>query len=279
MGCTPTSGILPPSVAGATIPDPSSRVPAGTTCLTRRADPTGFFSAEKGNSEPVNVSDLLEVAAKPFQWGAAVRGRRLFHPVGVLAEGFVERVAPAGEGLPLPSSRVVARVSKAAGTPGALPDFFGLAMRVAPSQAPATPWDILLVSAGSSVLARAAALRPTASWAGQTLTTLMPFRYQGRIWWLRARSAGDVDGFGLSLDVARHAIDNGGIEFAIDQARGRSDFAPLARLTLTSVLTPDPDVSFDPVVNIAPGVSLYPDWLSDLRARAYQRSRQGRDAE
>lgn len=232
--------------------------------------------AENGNPAPVNVSDLV---ARPFQWGAALRGRRLFHPLGVLAEGFVERVAPAAQGLPLPSSEVVARVSKAAGTPGALPDFIGLAIRVAPQQAAATPWDILLVSSGSGVLARAAGLRPTTSWTGQTLTSLMPLRYQGCIWWLRARSISNINGFGLSLDAVHNAIEGGGIEFAIDQARGRSDFAPLARLKLTGVLDPEPDVSFDPVLNTAPGLSLYPEWLADLRARAYQRSRDGRDAE
>jgi hypothetical protein len=234
-----------------------------------------FLPVENGNPPPVNVSDLL---AKPFQWGSALRGRRFFHPVGVLAQGSLERVAPAGEGLPLPSSGVVARISKAAGTPGALPDFIGLAIRVAPQRVAATPWDILLVSAGSGVLARAVALRPTASWAGQTLTSLMPFGYRGSVWWLRARSMTDVNGFGLSLDSIEHAIGDG-IDFAIDQACGRGDFAPLARLTLTGVLDPEPDVSFDPVANTAPGVSLYPEWLADLRARAYRRSREGRDAE
>ncbi|MBV8777421.1 MAG: phosphodiesterase [Alphaproteobacteria bacterium] len=227
----------------------------------------------------MNVSDLLEVAAKPFQWGSALRGRRFFHPVGVLAQGYIERVAPAAEGLPLPSAKVVVRISKAAGTPGALPDFIGLAIRVAPQQAGAAPWDILLVSSGSGRLARAVALRPTASWSGQTLTSLMPFRYHGNIWWLRAQNTGAVDGFGLALSNVRTAIENGGIEFSIDQARGGADFAPLARLTLTGVLAPEPDVSFDPVDNTAPGLSLYPEWLADLRARAYERSRDGRDAE
>jgi hypothetical protein len=223
----------------------------------------------------VNVSNLV---TKPFQWGAAVRGRRFFHPVGVLAEGFIERIAPAADGLPLPSSEVVARVSKAAGTPGALPDFVGLAFRVGPQEETTNPWDVLLVSAGSGVLARAVALRPTASWTGQTLTSLMPFRYRGSVWWLRAQSISTVNGFGLSLDSIRRAIDGGGIDFAIDQACGRGDFAPLARLTLTGVLDRGPDVSFDPVANTAPGLSLYPEWLADLRARAYQRSRDGRNA-
>lgn len=224
----------------------------------------------------MNVSDLV---AKPFQCGSALRGRRFFHPVGVLAEGSIERVAPAAEGLPIPSSDVVARLSKAIGTPGALPDFIGLAFRVAPQQAATTPWDILLVTAGSNALARAVALRPATSWTGQTLTSLMPLRYRGAVWWLRAQTISAVNCFGLSLDCVRGAIEHDGIQFTIDQACGRGNFAPLARLTLTGVIDPEPDVSFDPVVNTAPGVSLYPGWLADLRARAYRRSRDGRDAE
>jgi hypothetical protein len=222
----------------------------------------------------MNVSDLV---ALPFQWGSAIRGKRFFHPVGVLAEGVIERLAPVGQGLPMPSSEIVARVSKASGTPGALPDFIGLAFRITAT----TPWDILLVSAGSGVLARAVALRPATAWTGQTLTTLMPLHYEGNNWWLRARIISEIDGLGLSLDSVRNRLEHGGIEVALDQACGRGDFAPLGRLALTGVMDPErgEDVSFDPVVNTAPGLSLYPRWLADLRARAYQRSRDGRDAD
>ncbi|HET9889709.1 MAG TPA: phosphodiesterase, partial [Mycobacterium sp.] len=115
--------------------------------------------------------NVFELAALPFQWGSAIRGKRFFHPVGVLAEGFIERVAPAARGLPIASSEIVARVSKATGTPGALPDFIGLAFRVPAPQPSDKPWDILLVSSGSGVLSRAVALRPATSWNGQTLTT------------------------------------------------------------------------------------------------------------
>ncbi|BBZ74271.1 phosphodiesterase [Mycobacterium paraseoulense] len=225
----------------------------------------------------MSVSDLV---ALPFQWGAAIRGKRLFHPIGVLAEGFIERTAPAGEGLPISSSEVVARVSKAGGTPGALPDFVGLAFRVTPPQA-AGPWDILVVSSGSGVLSRALALRPAISWSGQTLNTLMPLHYRGANWWLRARIESELDGPGLSLDSVRERLQHDPIAVSLDQACGRGDFTPLGRLTLTGALDPEraPDVSFDPVVNTAPGVSLHPRWLADLRARAYRRSRHGRDAD
>lgn len=225
----------------------------------------------------MSVSDLV---ALPFQWGSAIRGKRLFHPIGVLAEGFFERTAPAGEGLPISSSEIVARVSKAGGTPGAMPDFVGLAFRVTPPQATG-PWDILVVSSGSGVLSRALALRPAISWSGQTLTTLMPLHYRGANWWLKARIESEMDGAGLSLDGVRTRLEHDTIVVSLDQACGRGDFTSLGRLTLTGVLDPEraPDVSFDPVVNTAPGVRLHPRWLADLRARAYRRSRHGRDAD
>ncbi|OJZ75134.1 phosphodiesterase [Mycobacterium paraffinicum] len=225
----------------------------------------------------MSVSDLV---ALPFQWGSAIRGKRLFHPVGVLAQGCIERVAPAGEGLPIASSEVVARVSKASGTPGALPDFIGLAIRVTPSQGTG-PWDILVVSSGSGLLSRALALRPAISWGDQTLTTLMPLHYQGADWWLRARIVGKIDGLGLSLDSVRDRLERDSIEVSLDQACGSGDFTPLGRLTLTGIVDPEraADVSFDPVINTPPGLNLHPRWLADLRARAYRRSRHGRDAE
>ncbi|MCV7439924.1 phosphodiesterase [Mycobacterium seoulense] len=209
-----------------------------------------------------------------------MRGKRLFHPIGVLAEGFIERTAPVDEGLPIPSSELVARVSKASGTPWALPDFVGLAFRVTPPQATG-PWDVLVVSSGSGVLSRALALRPAIAWSGQTLTTLMPPHYQGANWWLRARIESEIDRPGLSLDSVRARLAHDAIAVSLDQACGRGDFTPLGRLTLTGVRDPEraQDVSFDPVVNTAPGVSLHPRWLADLRARAYRRSRHGRDAD
>lgn len=126
-------------------------------------------------------------------------------------------------------------MSKAGGTPRALPDFIALAIRVTPQQEAATPSDILFVSAGAGVLGRAVALRPVPSWTGQTLTTRMPLRYWGNKlrywgnnWWLRARIVSEINGFGLSLDNVRRRIEHGGIAVAFDQARGGADLEELA---------------------------------------------------
>jgi hypothetical protein len=236
-----------------------------------------FFSMPNGNPPPVLISDLV---ALPFKWGSALRGKKFFHPVGVVAQGSLKRIAPACQGLPLPSGSVTVRISKATGTPGALPDLIGLAIRVPPQHSDPEPWDVLLASAGSGAVTRALALRPVTSWTGRNLTTLMPLDYHGKKWWLRARIESEIDGTGLSLNDVRDRIDQGGVQVAIEQACGGSAFEALARLTLTSVveLQPGEGISFDPVLNTAPGVRLYPAWLADLRASAYARSRDGRDA-
>ncbi|MDD7814067.1 phosphodiesterase [Mycobacterium sp. CSUR Q5927] len=217
----------------------------------------------------------MDPAAQVFRWGAAARSRRVFHPTGVLATGFLERIAPADEGLPLASSEVVARISKGAGTPGPLPDAIGLALRAL--AAPHDYWDILLVSAGSGAVGRAVGLRPVVSWAGLTMTTLMPLGYRDSTWWLRARLSTPVHGFGVALGSIGDQIERDRVCFDLDQARGTAGFRPLARLVLTG-LDHGEDVSFDPVVNTAPGVHLRPRWLAELRAQAYRGSRDGRDA-
>lgn len=181
----------------------------------------------------------------------------------------------------MPSCAVVARFSKAVGMPAAVPDAIGLALRVPPQVESGRPWDVLLVSAGSGVLTRIVGLRPVTSWSSQTMTSLMPLRYQDTNWWLRARITSEISGRGLSLDDVRDSIRNGGILLHIDQARGTGDFETLGRLSLNEIVDSqsEADFSFDPVRNSAPGVALYPRWLAGLRKSAYARSREGRDAD
>ncbi|MDP9164929.1 MAG: phosphodiesterase [Actinomycetota bacterium] len=219
-----------------------------------------------------------DIVALPLQLGSAVRHRRVFHPLGILAEGRIERIAEPGVGLPIESADVIGRISKAIGVPGELPDLIGLAWRMPPRGSSTTPWDVLAVSAGSGLLTRFA-LRPTTSWSGTTLTTLMPLRHDGGWWWVKAAMTTELSG-GLSLDTVRAAIDDGGVAFDVQQAHGSGPFEPLARLRLTRSIPTDEehDVSFDPTRHTASGVGLGPRWLTSLRERAYERSRRGRHA-
>ncbi len=221
---------------------------------------------------------VADIVAVPLQLGSTLRGRRVFHPVGVLAEGRIERQAAPGVGLPIESGPVVGRVSKAVGTPAGLPDLIGLAWRMDTGDPTSGPWDVLLASAGSGLLTRFA-LRPTVSWSGTTLTTLMPLHRHDGWWWMKAQVTSPV-GDGLSLDSVRQAIERDGMTFNVEQAHGTGGFEPLAQLRLTRVIQTDEqhDVSFDPMHNTAPGVELGPQWLTTLRERAYFLSRRGRNA-
>lgn len=222
---------------------------------------------------PLRVG-ISDVAALPIRLGSAVRGRRFFHPVGVLAEGTLERLAPAGEGLPIPSGEVIGRVSKGVGLPGGLPDVAGVAWRM-PQPSEPTPWDVLLASTVRSRLL----LAPIVGWSGATFSSLMPLRYDGGVWWVRARLATAIDSPGVALETIRSRIGSTGLEFDIEQAAGTGDFLPLARLTLHTRAENVGDIAFDPTVHSHPDVQLMPGWLTGFRRAAYRRSRQGRDAE
>jgi hypothetical protein len=241
---------------------------------TPTGQPDGFRQGLSGN--PARMS-VMELVSAPFRWGSALRGRRIFHPDGVVAEGVIDRLAPVDAGLPLPSAKIVARVSKALGTPNGLPDIIGLAFRILShgDSSAECDWDVLLASALPVPIIRSIGLRPVTSWTGSSMTSLAPLRYHDANWWLRARITTQIDGSGLSLDGIRNALQQGEIAIDVDQGRATSAFHPLARVTLTNP-TPGRDVSFDPVLHTAPDVEMYPHWLADLRAYAYAQSREGR---
>jgi hypothetical protein len=219
-----------------------------------------------------------DIAALPIRLGAAVRNSRLFHPDGVVAEGIVERIAPPGEGLPMNSCDVIGRVSKGVGLPGALPDIAGLAWRIPPPQdlRSCGPWDVLLAS---TVANTRLLLGPVRSWSSATFSSLMPLRFRGGVWWVRARVATKIDEPGLSLDTVRNQIGTHGMEFDIEQAPSAGRFKPLAHLTLRHIDPSRDDIAFDPALHSDEEVELVPRWLGDFRRAAYRRSREGRGAD
>ena len=175
------------------------------------------------------------------------------------------------------SCDVIGRVSKGLGSPGSLPDIAGLAWRIPPPPdlRSCVPWDVLLAStvAGSRFIPA-----PARSWSSTTFSSIMPLRFGGGVWWVRARLATKIDEPGLSLDTIRNQIDSGEIDFDIEQAHGRRGFRPLARLTLRHLDPTNDDIGFDPVLHSDEDVRLVPGWLANFRRAAYRRSREGRDA-
>ncbi|UXA18271.1 phosphodiesterase [Mycobacterium sp. SMC-4] len=220
---------------------------------------------------------LSELTTLPLRAGAALRDKRVFHPTGVLCAGTVSRLAANGTGLPLVSGEVVGRLSKGVGTPGALPDFAGLAWRMPRDADGDQPWDVLTVSASARVV-----LRPVRTWPSAQYSTLMPLGYRGEVFWLRVRLRTPVASGGLSLDRLRGRLATGPLEFTVEQACGSGPFNNLAALTLDREICRDEpgcDQPFDPTVRSGTEVHLLPRWLTTVRRSAYRNSREGRGAQ
>ena len=216
---------------------------------------------------------VSELTTAPFRAGAALRDARLFHPVGALVQGRITRTAEPGKGLPIGDGQVIGRISKGIGTPAGLPDFAGLAFRL---RADGQPWDVLKVSSAARVV-----LSPATAWSTASFSTLMPFGYRDKTYWLRAELVSPNDFAGLDVAEIRRRLREQTLVVSIEQAEGSGKFGPLAVLEFDRDLEdawPE-DISFDPTLNHADGVTLLPEWLTALRRRAYRGSRQGRDAE
>src|ERR671916_2749744 len=128
------------------------------------------------------MASLVERAvAMPFRAGTALRGARVFHPEGFLCRGtweIDERSPAAPEAAALqPGARhdVIARVSRGAGLPDALPDFFGIAVRLVDAYGPGAHQD-LLINASSGLPVLHHLFLPAPRWFTQSYSTCLPYR-------------------------------------------------------------------------------------------------------
>lgn len=188
-------------------------------------------------------------------FGAVARVRptlKPLHPRGQVISARLERhglVPPVGAPwLDEPGTdSVVVRRSKAVGTPGRVPDFYGLAIR-----APLPDGrfgDLLLASTGTLPVARHL-LRPTTS-ADTPVTTLLPYRT-------------------ASGPVLVGAFPTGEATLELRVATLTGPWRTFATLHLLDDAThaSDSDVRFDPVINPLPGLAPYR-WVNLLREPAY----------
>ncbi|MDS1114627.1 hypothetical protein RD149_12700 [Gordonia westfalica] len=234
------------------------------------------------------MSDLPDLITTPFRWLGALRHARVFHPDGLLCGGRAS--VSADHPLPFRSGPVTVRLSKGIGTPGGLPDIVGVAIR-SPAATGANPsgtnpesaangentasgaWDLLL--AGPAPLSgRLPVPLPATHWAPTAVSSLTPYRYDGELYWIRARiieptgpSGLDVEDLAACLRTKRPVV--------IILEAGFRRFVPLARIEVDHVLT-GLDIDFDPILHRPEGVEFAPSWLGDLRRRAYRDSRKGR---
>ncbi len=183
------------------------------------------------------------------------------HPRGTVVRGTLRRFGDghrtgavwldqAGE------DTVLVRESRAVGFPAPLPDIFGLAIRVPVGGD--RHGDLLFASTGLGRLTRFT-LTSAQSPHRRPMTTLLPYR----------TPAGAV----LLSAVFRSEVD---VELAWAIRSGV--WHPFAELVLdrsTVDETDDLSVSFEPVMNVPPGLETY-DWVRRLREPAYVTARRSR---
>lgn len=220
-----------------------------------------------GVPDPVTADPLARIVRAPFWLGARLRRARAVHPRGLT---FRARLDVAGAG-PLPAGPVdcTVRLSKSVGTPGALPDVLGLALRVPVDGAPV---DVLVSSVAGHHGWRQLLLWPTRSWSGALLSTLLPYASAtgARARVLMAVEEADAPSIALD-DVARHLPVR--LDVRVADSGGALQHG---RLVVTGPVVED--VASDPVLHPPPGWRLVPDWVSAVRATAYVGSRAGRRA-
>lgn len=122
---------------------------------------------------------IAKVTEKLFLGLSSFRGKRIFHPHGVGFELELTVEDSSGEGALLGRRgrhRGFARLSRAVGLPGSLPDALGFAFRLADVYGPGRHQDFLLVSSARPVVARHALLPGRAGFFGQFYSTLLPYR-------------------------------------------------------------------------------------------------------
>jgi hypothetical protein len=190
--------------------------------------------------------------------GALRPARKPLHPAGRVVRARVHHlglVPPTGVGFldKQGDQQVIVRESRAIGLPEPFPDIHGLAIRVQNSDG--SPGDLLLATTGWGRLSRFL-LTASRSTYGRPMTTLLPYR----------TAAGPV-----LLGARSHTA--GIVELAV--ALGGGPWRPFAELVVSPEDSPDPTISFDPVINQVTGLNQYPA-VRRLRAPAYKSARRSR---
>jgi hypothetical protein len=207
-----------------------------------------------------------------------VRRPRPIHPHGVALAGTLAPVtgrAPSGlawlDALDAPLE-ITARFSRGAGTPAALPDVLGLALRI--PDGGDTTVDVLLSTTGIGYPGRFL-LQPRRSLSGARMTTLMPYRGSTGPVLLGVLVDADPPLPAGAEELGR-ALAARPLRMRLVQATPRGLWHVAARIELTHDAAGPLDTAtrVDPVLAAPPGDTTYP-WARRLRAPAYRDARPG----
>lgn len=204
------------------------------------------------------IGSVLAEAAR--QLTRIRRSSKGLHPVGTVVLGTLTRLDSADSGVAwldsIGTDEVLVRLSRAVGLPGALPDIYGLALRVPAGEGHA---DILLASTGLGRLTRYM-LTAGRDITARPLTTLIPYQ--------TARGP-----LMIAADPVDREPGSPGLRFDLLWSVGFGPWARFAELTIPKTSGPDPDISFDAVTHPPPGLRSYP-WARRMREPAYQAARE-----
>ena len=190
------------------------------------------------------------------------RGRKALHPQGEVLEGLIGRRGAIGRiGVAwldgAGTDHVAVRLSRSLGLPAPRPDILGLALRI-PTQ-PGRFGDVLLATTGTGLLGRYVLL-PARRHGLRAYTSLFPYRtLDGPCCWQPFRPPTVRDSTSWPIQPTGQWLPFGALE--VTQRRYRSD---------------DLDLSFDPVLNVVPGLETY-HWAAQLRRFSYAASRRARE--
>lgn len=224
------------------------------------------------------ASALDAAIAVPFRLGSAIRGARVFHPQGFLCRGVWEvdtASALTRDAIvfrPGERHNVVARVSRGIGLPEALPDFFGIAVRLVDAYGPGGHQD-LLINASSGLPVLHHLFLPAPRWFAQPYSTCLPYRAGSKPFLIGLQPPSER-GPAPPLAAMRAAVVNG-VAFGITVAGPLGRWQRVGALVLRNPISPlAGDVDFDPWNT---GGGLTPaTWLNRIRREAYRQSRRAR---
>jgi hypothetical protein len=213
--------------------------------------------------DAVSAAGGLALAATSATVARLRRGRPL-HPQGASYAATVTITGGADSGVPwldLPGAHeVTLRVSRGIGLPLALPDVYGVAVRI--HGLPEGPADLLFASTGDSPIGRFV-FEPRSAVEHGPMTTLLPVRSDRGPLVLRL-TPGD------SAPVAELALPS---SLLLSYALSTGDWWPVGQVRVGHRLGPDAELErHDPVAHPLPGIEQY-EVVRRLRGPAYRAAR------
>lgn len=186
------------------------------------------------------ASPLSGVSAVTFAALSAARGKRFFHPEGIVFAG-TATFRDTSFGLPFAgTSGVLARFSRGAGLPRPVPDLFGMALRILdPLQ------DLLYVTSGSNGLTRHLLL-PASGLFALPYSTVLPYELDERLIVFGAFADSSLqDASGQQLDDLPALVATGRLRFDLTVGGAGTDEQEVFGSVVVDGDGP-PEVAFNP---------------------------------